>query len=238
MAANASALLVATCGSRQPVAADVVVEAGPNALLFFRRGYADPAPQARPAPRFAATRGVSCGMVRDAQFATSGARRDLWSPVADDDRRGVPRFIESRARGAQTCNFPKQGSARQSTRTPFARISRPSAFRCEPEGEQRRQRRPFRAKQVEAPAMAHARARAKAGVFMVGFGGERKPRDVASRPLAACACSWKQQRMDGGAKVKLRPRRCGADPADCPLGLMPDMGSAGRRIRSVRPGSA
>ena len=69
--------LLATCGSRQPVAADVVVEAGPNALLFFRRGYADPAPQARPAPRFAATRGVSCGMVRDAQFATSreaGAR--------------------------------------------------------------------------------------------------------------------------------------------------------------------
>jgi len=119
--------LLATCGSRQPVAADVVVEAGPNALLFFRRGYADPAPQARPAPRFAATRGVSCGMVRDAQFATSGARRDLRSPVADDDRRGVPRFIESRARGAQTCNFRKQGSARQSTRTPFARKAHLSA---------------------------------------------------------------------------------------------------------------
>ena len=27
----------------------------------------------------------------------------------------------------------------------------------------------------------------------------------------------KQQRMDGGAKAGLRPRRCGADPADCPL---------------------
>jgi hypothetical protein len=100
--------------------------------------------------------------------------------------------------------------------------------------------RPARLSQrrCEHPAMAHARARAKAGVFMVGFGGERKPRDVASRPLAACACSWKQQRMDGGANVKLRPRRCGADPADCPLGSMPDMGSAGRSIRSVRPGSA
>jgi len=77
--------LLATCGSRQPVAADVVVEAGPNALLFFRRGYADPAPQARPAPRFAATRGVSCGMVRDAQFATSAHQCLLpickrWAP--------------------------------------------------------------------------------------------------------------------------------------------------------------
>jgi hypothetical protein len=75
--------LLATCGSRQPVAADVVVEAGPNALLFFRRGYADPAPQARPAPRFAATRGVSCGMVRDAQFATCRARPVVCPPVAE-----------------------------------------------------------------------------------------------------------------------------------------------------------
>ena len=62
-------LQLATCVSRQAVTADVVVVAGPNALLFFRRGYADPAPQARPAPRFDATRGISRGMVRDAQFA-------------------------------------------------------------------------------------------------------------------------------------------------------------------------
>ena len=75
--------LLATCGSRQPVAADVVVEAGPNALLFFRRGYADPAPQARPAPRFAATRGVSRGMVRDAQFATSESSRVFGSAVVE-----------------------------------------------------------------------------------------------------------------------------------------------------------
>jgi hypothetical protein len=72
--------------------------------------------------------------------------------------------------------------------------------------------------------MAHTRARAKADFLMVGFGGERKPRDVASRPLAASACSLNQQRMGGGAKVK---RRCGEDPAGCPLGSMPDMGSAG-----------
>jgi Protein of unknown function (DUF1254) len=64
-----------------------------------------------------------------------------------------------------------------------------------------------------------------------------KKHDLDDSPDSACV-SWKQQRMDGGAKAKLRPRRCGADPVDCPLGSMPDMGSAGRRTRSARPGSA
>jgi hypothetical protein len=61
--------ILATCGSRHAVGPDVVVTVGSNALLFLSRGYADPAPQARPAPRFDATRGISRGMVRDAQFA-------------------------------------------------------------------------------------------------------------------------------------------------------------------------
>jgi hypothetical protein len=58
------------------------------------------------------------------------------------------------------------------------------------------------------------------------------------RPGESAQCVWKQRRMDGGAKAKLRPRRCGADPADGPLGSMPGMGSARRRTRSVRSGSA
>jgi hypothetical protein len=42
---------------------------------------------------------VSRGSVRSApQLATCGAQRDLCSPVADDGRREVPRFLQSRAR--------------------------------------------------------------------------------------------------------------------------------------------
>jgi hypothetical protein len=47
-----SDLLVATCRSRHAVGPDVVVTVGPNALLFFWRGHADPAPRGRPGPRF------------------------------------------------------------------------------------------------------------------------------------------------------------------------------------------
>src|SRR5450755_2889040 len=82
------------------------------------------------------------------------------------------------------------------------RLSQPEAVKDNPPRARstQRQLRLSLKRRSEHPAMAHARARAKAGVFMVGFGGERTPRDVASRPLAASACSWKQQRMDGGAK--------------------------------------
>jgi hypothetical protein len=110
--------LLATCGSRQPVAADVVVEAGPNALLFFRRGYADPAPQARPAPRFAATRGVSCGMVRDAQFARSRSRDA--SPALEHEhkvcRRAASRLLRSGKRRRRHLS-PLAGSGWFSKRT-------------------------------------------------------------------------------------------------------------------------
>ena len=59
--ASASALSFAICGSRHAVGPDVVVAVGANALLFFWRGHADPAPQSRPGPRFDATRGLSRG---------------------------------------------------------------------------------------------------------------------------------------------------------------------------------
>jgi hypothetical protein len=42
---------------------------GPNALLLFWRGHADPAHQARPRPRFVTTRGLSRGIARDALLA-------------------------------------------------------------------------------------------------------------------------------------------------------------------------
>ena len=70
MANPGPAPLLATCGSRPAVGPDVVVTVGPDALLFFWRGHADVPPRARPGPRFHATRGLSHGMARDAQFAT------------------------------------------------------------------------------------------------------------------------------------------------------------------------
>ena len=51
-----------------------------------------------------------------------------------------------RSRPRRTLAFMPRRVSRASGRVPScARISRPSAFRCEPEGGQRRQRRPFRA---------------------------------------------------------------------------------------------
>lgn len=65
--------LVASCAYRTAVGSDVVVTMCPNALLFVRRGYAEPAPQARRAPRFQFARGLAGGVARDAVFATCRA---------------------------------------------------------------------------------------------------------------------------------------------------------------------
>ena len=58
---------------------------------------------------------------RDAQFATCGAERDLRSPVADDNRREVPRFLESRARSAETRKVRKRVCAPFAAQTCVAR---------------------------------------------------------------------------------------------------------------------
>ena len=49
---EAAELLLATCGFAMLPPVDVVVIVGANALLLFWRGYANPATQTRPAPRF------------------------------------------------------------------------------------------------------------------------------------------------------------------------------------------
>jgi hypothetical protein len=74
-------LHVAACGARHAFGAEAVVTVGPNPLLFFRRGHADPAPRARPGPRFDATRGLSHEIARDAQFAK---RIDAVSSLAPE----------------------------------------------------------------------------------------------------------------------------------------------------------
>jgi len=57
-ARGANSLLVATCKADDAGGVDAVVAFGPLALLFLGRGYVDPAPRARPAPRFEASRGT------------------------------------------------------------------------------------------------------------------------------------------------------------------------------------
>ena len=61
-ARGANSLLVATCKADDAGGVDAVVAFGPLALLFLGRGYVDPAPRARPAPRLDATRGISAGI--------------------------------------------------------------------------------------------------------------------------------------------------------------------------------
>jgi hypothetical protein len=50
--------LVATFGPCHAVSLSVVVTVGPSALLLSWRGYADPAPRGRPAPRFGCAKGL------------------------------------------------------------------------------------------------------------------------------------------------------------------------------------
>ena len=66
----------ATCGSRHAVGLDVVVTVGPNALLFFWHGYADPAPQTRAGPRIHVPRGLWARSARALVLAI-GAHRVL-----------------------------------------------------------------------------------------------------------------------------------------------------------------
>ena len=48
-------------------------------------------------------------------------QRDVRSPVADDDRRQVPRFLQSGARDTEPRKFWKQGIRRHTARTRYAR---------------------------------------------------------------------------------------------------------------------
>jgi len=77
-----------------------------------------------------------------------------WSSqtASDDDGWREPALVVARV------------SRRPRAETSFARISRPSAFRCEPEGGQRRQRRPFRALQVARSGGRGSRLGTKGGV--------------------------------------------------------------------------
>ena len=53
-----SDLLLATCGADDRGGLNAVVMVAPDALLFLWRGYADPAPRTRPAPRFHSAKGL------------------------------------------------------------------------------------------------------------------------------------------------------------------------------------
>ena len=66
---RARALVFATCRFGHAVGLEVVVTVDSSALLLFWRGYADPAPQARLAPRFECARGISAEIAPDPQFA-------------------------------------------------------------------------------------------------------------------------------------------------------------------------
>ena len=61
-------------------------------------------------------------------------QRDIRSPVADDDRREVPRFLQSGARDTEPGKFWKQGIRRRAARTRYARSAgaRTAALRAAP----------------------------------------------------------------------------------------------------------
>ena len=69
----------ATCREGHAVGREVVVTVGPNVLLFFWHGYADPASLARPATRFECARGLLAEIGSDLLFATSASRRTARS---------------------------------------------------------------------------------------------------------------------------------------------------------------
>ena len=67
-------------------------------------------------------------------FASCGAQRDVRSPAADDGRRELPRFPESRARRAQTRNFRERVCAPLAAQTWVARAGGRLRLRSLPHG--------------------------------------------------------------------------------------------------------
>jgi hypothetical protein len=63
------------------------------------------------------------------RFRHLRGQRDVRSPVADDDRREVPRFLQSGARDTAPRKFWKQGTRRRAARTRLARKGRRSPSR-------------------------------------------------------------------------------------------------------------
>jgi len=66
-------VLFATCGADDVGGLNAVVIVGPEALLFLWLGYADPAPRARPAPRFDVARGLAAETLSALLLASSRA---------------------------------------------------------------------------------------------------------------------------------------------------------------------
>jgi len=81
-ARGANSLLVATCKADDAGGVDAVVAFGPLALLFLGRGYVDPAPRARPAPRFEASRGTLGEIGPDLLVANLATSRVVDDPDA------------------------------------------------------------------------------------------------------------------------------------------------------------
>jgi hypothetical protein len=73
----ATHLVFATCGADDPGGLNAVVMVAPEALLFLWRGYADPAPRARPAPRFDSGRGLLAANACALPFARSESQKLL-----------------------------------------------------------------------------------------------------------------------------------------------------------------
>jgi hypothetical protein len=76
-------LLLAIGGADYADGLNTVVTVGPVALLFLWRRYGDPAPQARPAPRFDSARGLRAANACALAFAKGGhvGAVDTTAPV-------------------------------------------------------------------------------------------------------------------------------------------------------------
>ena len=85
----------ATCGADDLGGLNAVVTVAPEALLFLWRGYADPVPRARPAPRFDSARGLVAANDRALPFA-KGAHLDRVNREAR--RRVTSAALRSRER--------------------------------------------------------------------------------------------------------------------------------------------
>jgi hypothetical protein len=112
LAAKASALLFATCGAVHAVDLNAADRVASEALLYLRRGYADPASRARPGPRFHVPTGLAAetlsafllANLATLELVTDGASAAVSSlpcsqakqgrfgvsPVSADSRAGAP----------------------------------------------------------------------------------------------------------------------------------------------------